>query len=50
MTQGYALAIDFGTTYTAAAVRVGERVSVLELHGASRMSSESGLNAVEIIQ
>ena len=45
MTHGYALAIDFGTTYTAAAVQVGERVSVLELHGASRMSSAVFLTA-----
>ena len=45
MRHPYPLAIDFGTTYTAAAVRIGERVSVLELHGASRMSSAVFLTA-----
>ena len=35
----YLLAIDFGTTYTAAALRTGGTVGMLEIHGSSRTSS-----------
>ena len=35
----YLLAIDFGTTFTAAALRTGGTVGMLEIHGSSRTSS-----------
>ena len=35
----YLLAIDFGTTYTAAALCTGGTVGMLEIHGSSRTSS-----------